>query len=752
MWQVLGLEWLGLAGGTRAIGREVAARLAGLTGEGVEQQLNGSAFVRHLGTVPGTVAPDTRRWPTGSGRCSPTVVSRSVRGSRASGSSAGALGIGRGTVAAAYEQLRETGHLARRRGSGTWTALPSRPVHHRPVVPFAPSSGAGLPGIAPGVVDLAHAAPAAPADAMAAAGQEALAALPDHLVGPGYDLLGLPVLRTAIAERLTAQGLPTAPDEVMVTCGSQHAHSLVVRALVRPGDRMLHRAADLPERDRPRPPRLRAPGPDGPRPRRGRPPRWDVAAFAAILRESAPALGLSGARSPQPHRRGHGRRDAGRGGRGGPPSRGPTGRSTTACGDLWLGEPVPPPVGAWASVPGEAPVLTLGSLSKSVWGGVRIGWLRAPRDGAAAASPPVRASDDIASPVLEQLVATALLGRLDDVLAADGAWSWPSVVTTCWGRSPGRCRTGRAPSRTGGFSLWVDLGVPRSSALVEAAARHGVHLAAGPRFGTGGAFERYVRFPYTHPVDVLDDAVARLAPPGRHWAPARRRCSRPSSDLVICFAARGRLHSPKRGGWTPWRSHGHSGSMTTVREAGAAAGLENDKALLDDINRAILRALADDPRASMRRPRAPGRDVRARGDRARAAPRARRGDPRVPARHRPGGGRLPDRGVGAGASRARPGQGRGAARGPAARGRRGHRITGEDCLLMRIQVRDVADLDRVLELWIERGSTVTSVIKTSLVEPRPVGIDRLRATARRRGRRPGTPGRRRGRAGRGRSS
>jgi Lrp/AsnC family leucine-responsive transcriptional regulator len=47
-----------------------------------------------------------------------------------------------------------------------------------------------------------------------------------------------------------------------------------------------------------------------------------------------------------------------------------------------------------------------------------------------------------------------------------------------------------------------------------------------------------------------------------------------------------------------------------------------------------------------------------------------------------------------------------------------HKITGEDCLLMRVQVRDVADLDRVLEGWQDHASTVTSVIKTTPVAPR----------------------------------
>ena len=36
-----------------------------------------------------------------------------------------------------------------------------------------------------------------------------------------------------------------------------------------------------------------------------------------------------------------------------------------------------------------------------------------------------------------------------------------------------------------------------SSRLVGAARRHDVLLAAGPRFGLAGAFERYLRLPYT---------------------------------------------------------------------------------------------------------------------------------------------------------------------------------------------------------------------------------------------------------------
>jgi DNA-binding transcriptional MocR family regulator len=63
----------------------------------------------------------------------------------------------------------------------------------------------------------------------------------------------------------------------------------------------------------------------------------------------------------------------------------------------------------------------------------------------------------------------------------------------------------------GGLSLWVELDAPRSSALAAVAIQHGVRLAAGPRFGVDGAFERFLRLPYTLPEPRLAEAVERIA-------------------------------------------------------------------------------------------------------------------------------------------------------------------------------------------------------------------------------------------------
>jgi 2-aminoadipate transaminase len=50
---------------------------------------------------------------------------------------------------------------------------------------------------------------------------------------------GEPVLRAALAERTTARGLPTDADDVLVTTGSQQALSLLATVLVEPGDTVL---------------------------------------------------------------------------------------------------------------------------------------------------------------------------------------------------------------------------------------------------------------------------------------------------------------------------------------------------------------------------------------------------------------------------------------------------------------------------------------------------------------------------------
>src|SRR5215217_8055953 len=407
---------------------------------------------------------------------------------------ASALGVSRTTAAAAYAALRDEGFLASRRGSGSWTCLPAD--RRAAPAPEPPAARAGE-------LDLGCAATAAPEGALHRALAAATAELPRHLPGPGYDALGLPALRAAIAAHLTGRGAPTSPDQVLVTAGAQHAFALLLHVLAAPGDRILVEHPTYPHAlDA-----IRAAG-ARPVPVALRPDGWDLEMYAATLRQSAPRL----AYSILDHHN-------------------PTGLTlpgderaelvalaratrTPIVADETLAELRLDP-GAATAAPlaahdpaGEA-VVTIGSLSKAFWAGLRIGWIRA--------DPTLvqrlalaRAAIDISSPVVEQLVATELLADPEPVLDAQrqALRARRDALVAALRSSLPDWRF-RLPE--GGPSLWVELDAPRSTALAAVAAQHGVRLAAGPRFGVDGAFERFLRLPYTLPQDRLREAVERLA-------------------------------------------------------------------------------------------------------------------------------------------------------------------------------------------------------------------------------------------------
>jgi Lrp/AsnC family transcriptional regulator, leucine-responsive regulatory protein len=54
-----------------------------------------------------------------------------------------------------------------------------------------------------------------------------------------------------------------------------------------------------------------------------------------------------------------------------------------------------------------------------------------------------------------------------------------------------------------------------------------------------------------------------------------------------------------------------------------------------------------------------------------------------------------------------------------------HRITGDDCYLMRAWVRDVAHLEELIDRFAPYGQTTTSIVQSSPVEPRGLPFDTL---------------------------
>lgn len=51
-----------------------------------------------------------------------------------------------------------------------------------------------------------------------------------------------------------------------------------------------------------------------------------------------------------------------------------------------------------------------------------------------------------------------------------------------------------------------------------------------------------------------------------------------------------------------------------------------------------------------------------------------------------------------------------------------HRITGEDCFLLRVHLRGLEELDGLLDRFLEYGQTTTSIMQSSPVPPRALPL------------------------------
>jgi Lrp/AsnC family transcriptional regulator, leucine-responsive regulatory protein len=51
-----------------------------------------------------------------------------------------------------------------------------------------------------------------------------------------------------------------------------------------------------------------------------------------------------------------------------------------------------------------------------------------------------------------------------------------------------------------------------------------------------------------------------------------------------------------------------------------------------------------------------------------------------------------------------------------------HRVTGEDCFIMKVLLKEISTLDRVLDRFLVHGQTTTSIVQSSPVPPRGVPL------------------------------
>ncbi|RKR18869.1 PLP-dependent aminotransferase family protein [Arthrobacter oryzae] len=443
---------------------------------------------------------------------------------------AASLGISRTTVTAAYALLREQGFLSSGQGSRSRSCIPSQGSGHAGGRDSALRQS-GAPGLAvpDGILDLAYASLPASGEVVHRAFAAALTELPALLPGFGYDALGVGPLREAIAARYTAAGVPTTAREILVTSGAQHALNIVLRTLAgRPGTKVLVEHPSYPNAldairaagCRPVPVAMPAPGPTGTGrtgtagngtghhgignhgvPHHGA-GGWDFEAMESALLQQRPAMAYvvpdfhnpTGRLMPDAQRRRLVKAAA---------ASGTVLVVDETLRELNLDGAHSTPVAAFSPA-----VVSLGSLSKSHWAGLRTGWIRAsePLIQRFAAA---RTTLDLGGPVVEQLAAahlvTALTEPLPERLAALRR-NRGTLLDLLHEHLPGW----EPEYPDGGLSVWCRLPAPISTALAVLAPDVGIRLAAGPRFGVGGAFEQYLRLPFTLPPEQLETAVLAL--------------------------------------------------------------------------------------------------------------------------------------------------------------------------------------------------------------------------------------------------
>jgi DNA-binding transcriptional MocR family regulator len=407
------------------------------------------------------------------------------------------LGVSRATVVHAYGRLRERRLVSSRQRSGTVV----RSLGRR-----GPAPGTQLPQLqrllAPDAahVDLAVAAP--PLDELVAGIRVELGDAAGLVQPHGYDPQGMPALREAIAARLTHDGTPVDPAEVLITNGAHEALALLSTLFVGRGQPVAVEAPTYPgalelfERAGGRP--VAVPGDAaGMRPD----------ALGELLARSVVALVylMPGCHSPTGRSIALGRR--------------PALVEAAAAHDTLIVEDAALDklrfAGPLPSLHALAParVVRVGSLDKLAWAGLRIGWIVAPR-AAIGRLTRLKAARDLGTGVLSQLAALQLL-RDPDALRVARVEQARARMEHLRSELHKHVPAWTVERPQGGWSLWVEL--PRDAgvdgdALAAAASRHGVDVAAGrPHVAGAPAGVAAVRIAYASPEPLLTLGAERLA-------------------------------------------------------------------------------------------------------------------------------------------------------------------------------------------------------------------------------------------------
>lgn len=460
------------------------------------------------------------------------------------------LGLSRTTIVAAYDRLRTAGLVRSRQGSGT-RVMTRRPglsqayldddtIEGGAGLSYRPLAGVGSSGrraadrsaasaveavglLAPEIEDAVKltigAMPAAPsvAAAVAAAVREDLPAL---LATEGYDPFGTPELRERIAAHFERLGVPTDPAQILVTSGAQQALDLIATRLSGPdalvaienptyigaidafraaGSRLLSLPTDA----------------DG-----ARPEVLGLIASGGPIRLAyvIPTFqNPTGAVMPEARRADLVRRAQAGGFQ----------VVEDLTPDATLGRGTPRPLAAHDP---SGTVITVGSLSKIAWGGLRVGWVRGSRSDIERLIAGKIVADHGTS-VITQAVAARVFDRIEEA-AGDSLRRSEAQRDLITQLLRDHLPDWTWPEPKGGLSLWVRLPGADAVAFSRLAGRYGVVVRPGNLASPDGGFRDHIRIAYGATPDRLIEGVMRLAQAWAAYVPAGAR-ERPALSFSV---------------------------------------------------------------------------------------------------------------------------------------------------------------------------------------------------------------------------
>jgi GntR family transcriptional regulator/MocR family aminotransferase len=457
------------------------------------------------------------------------------------------LGVNRTTVALAYEELVAAGRARAHVGQGTFVAAPS-PTDARPAPPSAARvpldwsrlfsrsahiAGAGaerraaVPAGVRALISFAEGTPDSglfPTDAFRRVLNQVVRAEGSTLLQypPGGD--GYPPLQTYLATYLLRFGIEARTDDILVVNGSQQGFDLIARTLIDPGDVVAMEEPTYPRAIAV----FRAAGAQlvaVPWGREG--PSAEV--LEQVLAHHRPKFFYC---QPTAHN--------------------PTGITMTPeaarrvldtaarhhvpivedgfDGSLYYGDRRPLPLRA---LDRDGLVLYIGTFSKVLFPGLRLGWLVAPPPVVARLRAAKQLADLGTSPLIQAAVHRFCERRLLDRHVGRIAKEYDrrrTALLEALGRHMPEGVSWTEPR--GGFSLLVTLPAGCDAALLlPRALRRGVRFTPGARFFLGGGGESTARLSFSSvPARRIEDGVRRLAEGIEDWR--RARSVRPASERI----------------------------------------------------------------------------------------------------------------------------------------------------------------------------------------------------------------------------